>query len=282
MRAGLKLIVALVVAMCGGLTYFRNRSTNEITGEVQSVALTPDQEVALGLQSAPAMFRQFGGEVDPNHPVSRYVEAVGQRVVQQTVARTTPYRFDFHVLQDPETINAFALPGGPVSITVGLLKRLNTEAELAGVLGHEIGHVVGRHGAEQLAKQQLTQTLVGAGVIAAYDPNNPRGTATNAAVGAAIAQLVNMRFGREDELQSDSLGVFFMKRAGYDPRGMTQLMNVLAQSGGGRRQPEFFSTHPNPENRLQRLQTLIQQAGGAGGETGADRFTANVKRYIQQ
>jgi predicted Zn-dependent protease len=275
-----QLLIALVIALFGLVRYFSSSSTNEVTGEVQRVAITPDQEIALGLQSAPQMFKQFGGEVDPNHPVSRYVEAVGQRVVQQTGARNTPYKFDFHVLQDPETINAFALPGGPVSITVGLLRRINSEAELAGVLGHEIGHVVGRHGAEHLAKQQLSQTLVGAGVIAAYDPSNPRGTATNAAVAAAISQLVNMRYGRQDELQSDSLGVVFIKQAGYDPRGMLGLMQVLASSGGGR-QPEFFSTHPNPENRLQRIQALIQQSGGAGGETGEDRFQANVKRYVQ-
>ena len=279
MRA--KLIVAMIVALFGMLRYFSSSSTNEVTGEVQRVAMTPDQEIALGLQSAPQMFRQFGGEVDPDHPVSRYVEAVGQRLVQQTAARSTPYRFDFHVLNDTATINAFALPGGPVSVTVGLLKRIDSEAELAGVLGHEIGHVVGRHGAEQLAKQQLTQTLVGAGVIASYDPNNPRGSATNAAVGAAIAQLVNMRYGREDELQSDSIGVFFMKRAGYDPRGMLGLMQVLAQAGGGRRAPEFFSTHPNPENRLQRIQALIQQAGGPGGTTGEAEFQANVTRFVR-
>lgn len=282
MRGRPQLIIALVVALFGVFRYFSSSSTNEVTGEVQRVAMSPDQEIAIGLQSAPRMFQQFGGEVDPNHPVSRYVEAVGQRVVQQTSARTTPYRFDFHVLQDPETINAFALPGGPVSVTVGLLRRINSEAELAGVLGHEIGHVVGRHGAEQLAKQQLSQTLVGAGVIASYDPNNPRGTAANAAVAAAISQLVNMRFGREDELQSDSLGVFFIKRAGYDARGMLGLMQVLSKSGGGQRPPEFFSTHPSPENRLQRIQTLIQQSGGPGGETGEDRYQANVKRYLQQ
>lgn len=281
MRGKPQLIIAIVIALFGALRYFSSSSTNEVTGAVQHVAMSPDQEIALGLQSAPEMFQQFGGEVDPNHPVSQYVEAVGQRIVQRTNAHNSPYRFDFHVLQDPETINAFALPGGPVSITVGLLRRINSEAELAGVLGHEIGHVVGRHGAAQLAKQQLSQTLVGAGVIAAYDPNNPRGTATNAAVAAAISQVVNMRFGREDELQSDSIGVFYMKNAGYDPRGMLGLMQVLAQSGGGKRQSEFFSTHPSPENRLQRIQALIQESGATAGDVGEDRFQANVKRYLQ-
>jgi predicted Zn-dependent protease len=276
-----QLIIALLVALVGVFRYFSSSSTNGVTGEVQRVSITPEQEVALGLQSAPQMLEQFGGEVDPAHPVSRYVEAVGQRIVHETAARATPYRFDFHVLRDPETVNAFALPGGPVSVTVGLLRRLDSEAELAGVLGHEIGHVVARHGAEHLAKQQLSQTLAGAGVIAAYDPDNPRGTAGNAAVAAAIAQLVNMKFGRDDELQSDSLGVLFMGHAGYDPRGMLGLMRVLAKGGGGARAPEFFSTHPNPENRLQRIQAQIDQGGAAHGETGEDRYAANVKRYLK-
>ena len=281
MRGKPQLIVALLVALFGLFRYFSSSSTNEVTGEVQRVSITPQQEVALGLQSAPQMLEQFGGEVDPAHPVSRYVEAVGQRIVHETAARATPYRFDFHVLRDPETVNAFALPGGPVSVTVGLLRRITSEAELAAVLGHEIGHVVARHGAEHLAKQQLSQTLAGAGVIAAYDPDNPRGTAANAAVAAAIAQVVNMKFGRDDELQSDSLGVLFMGHAGYDPHGMLGLMQVLAKSGGGRRAPEFFSTHPNPENRLQRIQAQIEQTGGVRGEIGEDRYAANVTRYLK-
>ena len=98
---------------------------------------------------------------------------------------------------------------------------------------------------------------------------------------AAVAQLVNMRFGRQDELEADALGVKEMKQAGYDPQGMAELMEILAQAGGGRRQPEFFSTHPNPENRLARIQTEIQQVGGSGGDVGADRFQQNVLRYMQ-
>jgi predicted Zn-dependent protease len=280
-RGGPRLLIAIVIAIFGAVTYYSSRSTNEVTGEVQHVSITPDQEIALGLQAAPEMFQEFGGEIDPSHPVSKYVEEVGQRVVARSAAHGTPYKYDFHVLADPQTINAFALPGGQVSITVGLLRQLRNEAELAGVLGHEVGHVVARHGAEQLSKQQFAQTLVGAAGVAAYDPNDPRSSAQRAAMAAAVAQLVNMRFGRQDELEADALGVKEMKEAGYDPEGMAELMKILESAGGGSRQPEFFSTHPNPENRLARIQAEIQQVGGQGGDVGADRFQTNVLKYMQ-
>ena len=279
MRRGSSLIVAIIVAIIGAITYFSSKSTNEVTGEVQHVNIAPDQEVALGLQAFPEMAQQFGGEID-QAVINNYVESVGQRVVQQSDAKDTPYKYDFHVLADPQTINAFALPGGQVSITLGLLGRLHNEAELAGVLGHEVGHVVARHGAEQLAKSQLSQTLVGAATIAAYDPDNPNRSASNAAVAAAIGQLVSMRFGRQDELEADALGVRLMKDAGYDPRGMHDLLVTLEKLNQGGNAPEFFSTHPNPENRLARVDDLIKTNGGTGGDVGDDRFQQNVLRFI--
>ncbi|MEJ7758116.1 MAG: M48 family metallopeptidase [Gemmatimonadaceae bacterium] len=271
---GPRIIIALVIAAISAATYFSSSSTNEITGEVQRVSISQEQEVALGLQAMPEMGAQFGGEVQ-NSEISNYVEQVGQKVARQAGSAATPYKFDFHVLRDPQTINAFALPGGQVSITMGLLTKLKNEAELAGVLGHEIGHVMARHGAEHLAKQQLTQGLVGAVGVATYDPQNP--SASTAAIAAAVGQLVSMRYGRNDELESDALGVKFMKQAGYDPTGMISLMNVLAQGGGGGRQPEFFSTHPNPDNRMARLEELIRTNGGAGGDLGAERFRRVVR-----
>lgn len=277
-RTSAQLLVAVLVALGGALTYFGSRSTNPVTGETQHVSLSPEQERALGLQAMPEMAQQFGGVVE--HPVlSRYVRGVGERVVRQSVAANGPYRYTFHVLADPQTVNAFALPGGQVAITVGLLRRLGSEAQLAGVLGHEVGHVIERHGAEQLAKQQLTQSLVGAIGVATYDPDDPRST-RNAAVAAAVAQLINMRFGRQDELEADHAGVQLISEAGYDPRGMRELMRVLAASGGGR-QPEFFSTHPDPGNRLARIESEIQRMGGPRGETGENRFRENVLRYLQ-
>jgi predicted Zn-dependent protease len=265
-----RLLIALVVAVISILGYFGKSAFNPITEEKQHVAgITPEQEVALGLQAAPEMLQQFGGP-DPDPKAQALVRGVGERVVSRSAAAQSPYRFEFHLLDDPETINAFALPGGQVAITEGLLRRLETEGQLAGVLGHEIGHVVARHGAEHIAKQQLTEGLTGAAVLATYDPNNPS-SRNSAAVAAMIGQLVGMRFGRQDELESDELGVRLASEAGYDPRAMLGLMKILAASSEGGRPPEFFSTHPNPENRIQRIQTAIEKRFPDGVPPGLEK-----------
>ena len=160
-----RLVIGLIIAAVSGFLYFSNTQVNPVTGEKQRVAMTPDQEVALGIQSAPQMAEQFGGLL-PNSAIQAYVKEVGRRVAASSNAKESPYRFDFHVLSDPQTVNAFALPGGQIFITAALLKRLQNEAQLAGVLGHEVGHVIGRHSAEHMAKAQLTQGLVGAAGVA--------------------------------------------------------------------------------------------------------------------
>ncbi len=254
---GGRLIIAAIVAIVSIITYYSQRSSNPVTGEVQHVDLSPQQEVALGLQAAPEMAQQHGG-LHPDAEAQAVVDRVGRRIVERSAARDSPYQYEFHVLADEEMINAFALPGGQVFITAGLLKRMQTEGQLAGVLGHEIGHVVARHGAEHLAKARLTQGLTGAAVLATYDPDNPA-SRNSAAVAALIGNLVNMRFGRNDELESDKLGVRFTAEADYDPRAMLQVMQVLAESASGPRPPEFFSTHPNPERRVESIQAAIAE-----------------------
>jgi beta-barrel assembly-enhancing protease len=264
-----RFLIALVVAIIAIIGYYGSSVFNPITHEKQHVAgITPEQEVALGLQAAPEMVQQFGG-LDSSTAARTRVDRIGERLASRSAAGTSPYHFDFHVLEDPETINAFALPGGQVFITEGLLRRLETDGQLAGVLGHEMGHVVARHGAEQIAKQQLTQGLSGAAVLATYDPNNPSSRGS-AAVAAMIGQLVTMRFGRQDELEADKLGVRFASEAGYDPRSMIALMKILERSSQGNQPPEFFSTHPNPENRIQRIQDAIQQQYPNGVPAGLE------------
>jgi predicted Zn-dependent protease len=251
-----RLLIAGLIAVVSLISYFGSRQENPITGETQHVDLTVDQEIAMGLQAAPEMAEQFGG-LDPDPQAQGIVDEIGQRVVANSTAARSPYEYEFHLLGDAETINAFALPGGQVFITRALLDRLNTEGELAGVLGHEIGHVVGRHSAEHIAKARLTEGLTGAAVIAAYDPENPS-SAQAAQMAVLIGQLINLKFGRDDELESDFLGVCFINQAGYDPAELIRVMEVLAEASQGQAPPEFFSTHPNPENRIQRIQEAIQ------------------------
>jgi len=254
---GARLMIAMGIAAFSLVSYCASGQENPVTGEMQHVSMSPDQEIAIGLQAAPQMAAQHGG-LHPSQEAQAMVDRVGQRLVSSTAARQTPYQYDFHVLADERAINAFALPGGQVFITAALLSRLETEGQLAGVLGHEIGHVVARHSAEHLAKAKLTQGLTGAAVIAAYDPSNPSSGASAALV-AAIGKVVNMKFGRDDELESDRLGVRFSSQAGYNPLAMVGLMRILAEAGGGGRRSEFFSTHPNPDRRIERIEQAVAE-----------------------
>jgi beta-barrel assembly-enhancing protease len=254
---GGRLLIALVVAIFAIASYYfgTTKVENPITGEVQRVNMSVQDEIMMGLQAAPEMAQQFGG-LYQDESAQQLVDTIGQKLVAQSEAAQSDYQFDFHLLADPETVNAFALPGGQIFITAALYERLQTEGQLAGVLGHEIGHVVARHSAERIAKAQLMEGLTGAAVIAAYDPENPS-SAQRAQMAALVGQLISMRYGRDDELESDRLGVRFMADAGYDPRSLIGVMEILAEAGGGS-QPEFFSTHPNPENRIQKIQAAIE------------------------
>jgi len=252
-----RIVIAVVIVIFTLITYFSSSSFNEITNETQYINLTEEQEIALGLQAAPEMISEFGG-LDPSSEAQTFVDEVGRQLVTQSAAADTPYQFEFHLLADTETLNAFALPGGQIFITAALYDRLETEGQLAGVLAHEIGHVVGRHGAEHIAKAQLTEGLTGAAVVAAYDPENPNSQYA-AQMAQVVGQLVTLQYGREDELESDSLGVRFMAEAGYDPTALIGVMEILASASSGNEPPEFFSTHPDPGNRIAEIEALIAQ-----------------------
>jgi predicted Zn-dependent protease len=251
-----RLLIAVLIAGISLFTYFSNRQQNPVTGETQNIGISVEQEIALGLQAAPQMAAEFGGlDEDPN--AQALVDQLGNRLVSNSFAAGSPYEFEYHVLDDQETINAFALPGGQIFITRALFDQLENEGQLAGVLGHEVGHVIGRHSAEHIAKAELTQGLTGAAVIASYDPENPS-SARNAQIIALIGQLVNMKFGRDDELEADFFGVCILDQSGYDPLELIRVMEILAASRQGGEPPEFFSTHPNPENRIERIQQAAQ------------------------
>ncbi len=259
-RAGnairMRLIIGLVVAAFSFFSFISKREVNPTTGEVQYISLTREQEITMGLQAVPQMVQQHGG-LDPDPEAQALLDMVGERLVRNSFAVTSEYPFEFTLLADEEVINAFALPGGQTFITAALFNRLETEAQLAGVMGHEIGHVIARHGAQRIAKQELTEGLTGAVVMAACDGGTScQGTARMAQM---IGGMVNMKYGREDELESDELGLAIMVDSSYDPSAMTRVMEILAEAGGGARQPEFMSTHPDPGNRIQRIEEFVQE-----------------------
>lgn len=257
-----KILIAVVLAGFAMSKYYCNSSFNELTGESQHISISPDQEIAMGLQSAPQMIAQMGGEVKGT-PYDELVRQTGQRLVAQTDAAKTMYngKFDFHLLADNQTINAFALPGGQIFITAALFQKLSTDGKsinqdmLAGVLGHEIGHVVARHSAEKLAQMELAQGLTGAVTMATYDPGNPN----SGYLAQMVSNMLQMKYGRDQELQSDELGVRLMLQAGYNPEQLINVMEVLKQAAGPNRTPEFQSTHPDPENRKEHIKAAIQK-----------------------
>jgi len=255
------ILIALAMAAFTLFKYFGNSVTNDITGETQHISMSPDQEIAMGLQSAPQMISEMGGEVRGTQADAK-VKAVGQRLVQKGDAGRTVYSgdFNFHLLADNQTINAFALPGGQVFITAALLSKLENEDQLAGVIGHEIGHVVARHSAEKLAQMELAQGLTGAVTMATYDPNQPN----SGYMAQVVANMLQLKYGRDQELQADDLGVRFMMQAGYEPEQLIGVMEILKQASGPSRTPEFQSTHPDPENRKERIQAAIAKYRGQG------------------
>jgi predicted Zn-dependent protease len=250
-----------VLIIAGSLLYHWLGTTkyeNEFTGRVQSLAIaTPEEEIALGLQSAPQMIREMGN-LSQDAAATARVKSVGGRLLDSTAARQTPYRFEFHLLGDPRTVNAFALPGGPVFITEGLLRRLQSDDQLAGVLGHEMGHVVGRHSNEQMASSQKWSGIAqGIGVLLSDGQSN-----IGHQIGGLVAQWRVSTFSREDELESDALGVRFMMQAGYDPEALIGVMKILAEAGGGGG-IEFLSTHPSPSNRVEKIREAIAREHAA-------------------
>jgi predicted Zn-dependent protease len=253
-----RLLIAVAIAAFALFQYWHApKEKNAFTGREQRLNdLDPQTEVQMGLASAPQMTAQYGGE-SPDASARSYVSRIGQKIVDSTAAGRTPYRFQFHLLANQEVVNAFALPGGQVFITEGLFRRLNSEDEIAGVLGHEIGHVVGRHSAEQIVQTTLVDGLTRAAIVAV---NNGQGSGYDAARLAQMAnQLVNLRYSRADENEADMLGVHFLAEAGYDPEAMIRVMQVLQKLASGSHQPEIMSTHPDPGNRIEHIRAEIEK-----------------------
>ena len=247
----LRILIAAGIVIFSLVKFYSSSDVNEITGEKQYLSLSKEEEIALGLNSAPQMASEFGG-LSQNAQARYLVDSIGNSIVKHSVAAQSEYPFDFHLLADPQTVNAFALPGGQIFITEGLLERLENINQLAGVLGHEVGHVIARHSAQQMAKQELSQGIAGAAGVAGGDANS-------AYYAQMVANMVNMKYGREDELESDELGVRLMMEAGYNPEALIGVMDILEQASGGSEVPEFQSTHPSPENRREKIREAIDK-----------------------
>ena len=247
----IRIFIGLAIVAFAFFKKCANTQENPYTGKEQTISMSTEKEIAIGLQSAPQMINQYGG-MHPDQNQQRYIDAIGAKLVTNSLAKDTPYQYEFHLLADNETINAFALPGGQIFITQALFSKLTSEDQLAGILGHEIGHVLGRHSAERIAETEFWQTI-------------SQGASVGADAGevvAGIGQNVLLGNGRDDELESDELGVKFMMDAGYNPYEMIEVMKILKDAAGPNRLPEFKSTHPDPDNRIEKIKQAIEKYGG--------------------
>ncbi len=256
MRRPLAIVLALALVSMGSVAC----STNPATGKRSLTLLSWEREMQMGADAAPQFTAQFGGAV-ANTSANRFVNRVGHRLLGGIEDGVPELEWEFTLL-DSDVINAFALPGGKVFMSRGLAQRLDSESQLAGVLGHEIGHVTARHANQQISRQSgfkagLGKLAVAVGVAA--DDSVVRQYGKYAVPALAVGgNVVLLKYGRDEESEADMLGVRYMTRAGYNPMGQVQVMRVLAAAGGGgARQIEWLSTHPCPETRIARLQELI-------------------------
>ena len=223
-------------------------SRNPATGHRELMLVSESQEVQMGGEYDKQVIASIGLYPDPG--LQTYVQQLGARLAATSERPKLPWTF--RVVDDP-AVNAFAVPGGYLYVTRGILAHMNSEAELASVMGHEIGHVTGRHTASQISKQQLAGLGLAIGSVASSQFERYAGIA-----GQALSVLF-LKFSRDNENQADQLGVRYASRANYDPRKMADVMKLLDRitQQSGARLPEWLATHPNPGNRLQHINTMI-------------------------
>jgi predicted Zn-dependent protease len=225
---------------------------NPVTGKNEIALVSESQEIQMGQEYAKQVVQSMGLYRDQK--VQDYVTGLGMELAKKSERPNLPWAF--YVMDDP-TVNAFALPGGSIFVTRGILTHMNNEAELVGVLGHEIGHVTARHSVQQMTRQQLAQIGLVAGSVLSSTVAQYAGLASQ---GLGVLFL---KYGRDAESQSDMLGFKYMVREGYDPTAMATMFQTLERVSrleGAGDIPEWTSTHPNPGNRIEatqhRLDTL--------------------------
>lgn len=241
-------------------------AVNPITGEEELMLFSQDEDVQLGQKYAPEIEKALTGKI-PDERLQQYIDSVGQKVAR--VSQRPDIEYHFVAVQD-KSVNAIALPGGYVYVTKGILKHLKTEAQLAGVLGHEVAHVVARDSTAAMSRQIGISVLLGA--VAASDA--PPGVVRAADL---TAQILSLRYSRQDEIEADLAGLDYMVQAGYQPSSVVETMQML-QEQQKIRQIEFFSTHPNPENRIEYLQERIalRYSNVVAPKVGQDEYSAVV------
>ncbi|HEU4681301.1 MAG TPA: M48 family metalloprotease [Gemmatimonadales bacterium] len=223
---------------------------NPVTGKSELSLVSESQEIQMGQQAAKEVAQSIG--FYDNAKVQSYESDIGNRMAAESERPNLPW--EFHVVDDA-AVNAFAIPGGFIYVTRGLMSSINTEAELASVLGHEIGHVTHRHSVQQISKAQLAQLGLGIGSILSSD------IAKFGQLAGAGLSLLFLKYGRDAENQADQSGLRYAYQQNYDVREMPKVFMTLSRisqaGGGGGKLPEWLSTHPDPESRIKRTEKML-------------------------
>ena len=246
-------------------------ATNPVTGEREYNLMSEAQEVQLGQEMDPQVRSEMGVYPDPGW--QEYVQGVGQRLAKGSERPDLPWHF---AVVDVPAVNAFALPGGYIYITRGLLAHLDSEAEMAGVLGHEIGHVTARHAARAYTRQ--ASVGIGAAVTSIFFPEAaPYAAAAQVGIGVLF-----LKYDRNQEVQSDSLGVRYAAREGWQPAGMAGVLETLGRIGAAsdrRGVPNWLATHPQPADRVAKV---ADDVAAVEGSRPASEWTVNRDAYRQR
>ena len=270
---------AMAWVVTGAAVFSGGCETNPATGRSQFIVMSRATEIQTGTELKPQLTQEYGGELS-DAVAQAYLTEVGSAMAATTEGDFPSLPWEFTLL-DSDVINAFALPGGKVFISRGLVSRMADEAQMAGVIGHEIGHVTARHVNDRMLSVGLTQfgqTIVDAALAGRADAIRQVGTAVYGLGG----QGVITGFSRGQELESDALGIRYMTNVGYDPVAQREVMEILAQASAGPRQVEFLSTHPYPETRIRRIDELLatEYAGATAGERHRERFEDRMLNRI--
>lgn len=258
------LSLGLILCLCAGC------AVNPITGEEELMLYPEQKDIAIGQRYAPKVEKELDGRI-VNEALQNYIDSVGQRIAR--VCHRPDLEYHFTALEH-ESINALALPGGYVFITKGMLQKLTTEAQLAGILAHEVAHVVARDSMAALSRKRAVDLLLMA--LATQD------TPAGAMRAASLTRLfLDLQYSREDEYEADWAGLDYMVQAGYDPHGMIETMQMLQREQKAR-PIEFFSTHPNPANRMKYLTQRIETkySNFTGLKTGTEDFHRAVSENL--
>lgn len=258
MRKKKFLIIPLLIAGVVVLyQYFgAEKVINPETGKKVRVALSSQQEEALGLQSYREVLAQ--SDVIQTGPEHDMVVRVAQRLAQATGDAAKDFKWNVSLIRSPQA-NAFCLPGGKIAVFTGILTYAKTEAGLAAVMGHEMAHAVARHGSQRLLRTTMAQTIMAGAQISLSEMDPGQRQAVMAAIGAGAQYGVLLPFSREHELEADQMGLLYMARAGYDPREAITFWERM-ENAGGQQPPGFASTHPSHGRRIERLRDFMPKA----------------------